>query len=255
MKSILMVCIGLFAGLGHVLVAQENSKLSPVITLVLPSTIASETVQISYFMYGPFGAYGGYVETQKGRVSYDIRASVEGKPAISAKVIAYLPGCEIDKLEIAIRDLSEARTLACKPLGKVLMHGRILSVPVAEIAGVAIEIRYMADWDHEFFGIADGVVTAVHVATVIPYENGRFEVELPDFSRQTDLRKGSFQLILRNQASHNIVAFLKQENAPRMFGELAVSKSYAPFVLFSADRSVATPVSTEPGATKEPQNK
>ena len=51
MKSILMVCIGFFAGLGHVLVAQENAKSSPVIMLVLPSTIASETVQISYFMY------------------------------------------------------------------------------------------------------------------------------------------------------------------------------------------------------------
>jgi len=255
MKSVLVFCIGLFAGLGHVLMAQENAKPSPVITLVLPSNIASENAQISYFMYGPFGAYGGYVETQKGHVSYDIRASVEGKSAISAKIIAYLPGCEIEKLEIAIQGLSEARTLACRPLGQVPMHGRILSVPLAEIAGVAIEIRYMADWDHEFFGIADGMVTAVHVATVIPDENGRFDVELPDFFRQTDLGRGSFQLILRNQASHNIIAFLKPENAAQMFGELAVSTSYAPFVLFSADRSVATPVSTEPGATKEPQNK
>jgi hypothetical protein len=221
----------------------------------LPSNIASETVQINYFLYGPFGAFGGYIETHKGRVSYDIRASVEGRSAISAKIIAYLPGCEIDKLEIEIQGLSEARTLACKPLGQVPMHGRIFPVPVSEKTGVAIEIRYMADWDHQFFGIADGMITSVHVATVIPDENGRFEAELPDFFRQTDLGKGSFQLILRNQASHNIIAFLKPENAARMFGELAVSSSYAPFVLFSADRSVATPVSTESGATKEAQNK
>lgn len=251
MKSILVFCIGLFAGLGHVIVAQEKSAPSPVITLVLPSDIASDTVQINYFLYGPFGAYGGYIESQKGRVSYDIRASVEGKPAVAAKVIAYLPGCEIDKLEIAIQGLSEARTLACKPLGRVPLHGRTLSIPVAEKSGVTIEICYMADWDHAFFGIADGTITAVHVATVVPDENGRFEVELPDFLRQTDLGKGSFQLILRNQASHNIIAFLKPENAAQSFGELAVSTSYAPFVLFSADRSVATPVSA---ASREPQD-
>ena len=112
----------------------------------------------------------------------------------------------------------------------------------------------MADWDNEFFGIADGMVTTVHVATVIPDETGRFEVELPDFFKQADLGKGSFGFILRNQASLNIIAMLKPEHAPRMFGELAVGASYAPFVLFSADRSISTPVSTDSGAIKDPQN-
>lgn len=245
MKSMLMFYVGLLAGFGQVLVAQESARPSPVISLVLPPNIASETVQINYFMYGPFGAYGGYVETQRGRVSYDIRASVEGKPAFRAKVIAYLPGCEIDKLEIAIQGLSEARTLPCNPLGRVHLDGRILSVPIVEEAGLEIEISYMADWDHKFFGIADGMVTAVHLTTVIPDEDGRFEVELPDFLRQTDLGKGSFELVLRNRASHNIIALLKPENAARSFGELAVSASYAPFVLFSADTSIATSVSIE----------
>jgi hypothetical protein len=84
---------------------------------------------------------------------------VNGKPAGAVKIIAYLPGCEIAKLEITMQGTSEARTLPCKALGRVPLHGRILPVSVVQTPGIEVEINYEADWDHEFFGIMDGMVT------------------------------------------------------------------------------------------------
>jgi hypothetical protein len=134
MRLIFALCFALFVGMTTAMVAQEKfQQESPNITLYLPPDIASETVQINYFMSGPFGGYGGYVTTEKGRVSYDIPASVDGKPAGDVKIIAYLPGCEIAKLEITMQGVSESRTLPCKALGRVPLHGRILPVHVAQI--------------------------------------------------------------------------------------------------------------------------
>ena len=120
--------------------------------------------------------------SQQRRAAYpnDIPASVDGKPVGAVKIVTYLPGCEIAKLEITMQGPSEARALPCKTLGRVPLHGKILPVPVAQTPGIEVEIGYEADWDHEFLGIMDGMVTTIHVATVIPDEVGRFEVELPD---------------------------------------------------------------------------
>src|SRR5579863_9597860 len=147
MRLIVAVCFALFVGMTTAMVAQEKSQQeSPKITLYLPPDIGSETVQIHYFMNGPFGGYGGYVTTEKGRVSYDIPAAVDGKPAGAVKIIAYLSGCEIAKLEITMQGAPEARTLPCKALGRVPLHGKILPAHVAQIPGIEVEIRYEADW-------------------------------------------------------------------------------------------------------------
>jgi hypothetical protein len=255
MRLIFAVSFALFVGMTTAVGAQEKSQQkSPNIMLYLPSDIESKTVQINYFMSGPFGGYGGYVTTEKDRVSYDIPASVDGKSAEAVKIIAYLPGCEISKLEIIMQSASESRTLPCKALGRVPLHGRIFPVHVGQIPGIEVEIRYQADWDHQFFGIMDGMVTTIHLAMVIPDEVGRFEVELPDFFKQADLGRVSFQFMLRNKVSGNIIAMLKPENMPRSINGLAIRSSYAPFVLFSADTSISTPPSTDSGVVEDMRN-
>ena len=251
---ILAVCVGLLTGMSPFILAQENVLLqSPDITLNLPPDIASESVQINYFMLGPFGGYGGYVTREKGRLFYNIPASVDGKPAGAVKIIAYMPGCEIVTLGIIMQGALEARSLPCRPLRRVPLHGRIFPFSAAHISGVEIEIRYEAAWDHGFFGIADGMVTSIQVATVIPDEDGRFEVELPDFFSQADLGKGWFQFLLRSRSSHNIIAVLSPGNTPPNFGGLAIRSSYEPFVLFSADTSISTPPSTDSGEAEHKQ--
>jgi hypothetical protein len=252
-KLVLAVCVGLFAGISPDSFAREDAALqSPTITLDLPPDIASETVQINYVRYGPFGASGGYVEREKGRASFDIPASVDGTPADAVKVIGYMPGCEIVKLEIKMQGTSEVRTLPCRALGRVPLHGRILPVTAVQSPGVEVEIRYEADWDHGFFGIADGFVTTIRVARVTPDENGQFEVELPDFFHQADLGMGSFQILLRNESG--LIAILNPEGMLLPFDGLAIRSSYEPFVLFSADMSPSRSTSTDSGPAEDRRN-
>ena len=217
---------------------QDNAlRQPPRISLTLPSDIPSETVQINYFMFGPFGGYGDFVRTEKGRSTYDIVASVDGKSAVSVKVIAYLPGCEIATLEIQVDGTELSRPLSCKLLGRISLHGQISPVSITqEQQPTEVVVNYLAMWDHQFFGIMDGPVTAIGIATVVPDEKGQFEVAVPDFSKQTNLGEGEFQFILRQTKSGNIVAFLKPTSeGPDSLG-LKVRPSYAPVTQFLADR-------------------
>jgi len=246
MRIFQVVGIALLAGAAAVPIPQEElPRQTPDIWLSLPPDMASETVHINYFMTGSFGGYGGYVATEKGRGSYEISASVNGKPAATVKIIAYLPGCEIVKLEIAMQGTSQARTLLCKPLDTVPLHGRISPPSITGSPGTEVEVIYEAAWDHEFFGIMDGMVTAIHLATVIPDVSGDFEVELPDYFKQANLGNGAFQFTLRNSSNRNIIAALKPPNTPQFIGGLAVRSSYAPFVLFLADTSASTPAKSD----------
>jgi hypothetical protein len=240
------LCNCLIAMMTSAAVAQGNAQSRPVaITLYLPADVASERVQISYFMIGSFGGYGASVTTEKGHVSYDVPVSVDGKAAEVVKIIAYLPGCEITKLEIAMHGTSEARTLACKPLGQVPMHGRMSPLSIAQTVKIEVEANYLAAWDHEFLGINDGPVTSIHIATAVPDEKGRFEMQLPDFFSEAELGEGSFQFLLRDSTSKNIIAALTPVNMDQYFDGLAIRSSYEPFVSFSANTSVSTPPSTD----------
>ena len=60
----------------------------PKVLLTLPSGIASETVQINYFLTDPFGGYGGFVRAERKKASYDIEAFVYDRPAENIKIIA-----------------------------------------------------------------------------------------------------------------------------------------------------------------------
>lgn len=222
--------------------AQSNP---PSIMLRLPPNIGSETVHINYFMVGSFGGYGGYVTAEKGRVSYDIPASVNGKPAESVKVIAYLPGCEIAKLEVPMQGGSEARTIPCKPLGSLTLHGKILRFPTPVSSNMEIETNYLAPWDHQFRGIADGLVTSIPIVTASTDGEGRFNLELPDFFRQAELGKSSFQFLLRDSKSKNIIALLTPVNMDQHFDGLAIRSTYGPFVTFSLNTSVSTAPTTD----------
>ncbi len=224
---------------------------APTVSLHLPPDVTADNVQISYFMAGSFGGYGGFLTIEKGQVLYEFPAAVNGKPAGSVKIIAFMPGCEIETLEIEMQGTSQARTLSCRALGWIPLRGRILTASAFHLPATKIEVNYEADWDHAFFGIADGLVTMLHIATVIPDENGRFEMELPDYLKQANLGTGAFQFILRNSTSGNIIAWLRPANMPRSVGGLAVLSSYAPFVVFSADTSAATPASADKGWEKD----
>ncbi|HME37012.1 MAG TPA: hypothetical protein VKF84_17400 [Candidatus Sulfotelmatobacter sp.] len=185
--------------------AQDRPKIS----LVLPSGIASETVQIDYFLTGPFGGYGGFVRAESNRASYDIEPFVDGRPAENIKIIAYLHGCEIAVLDLTFSGAPIEQWLDCYPVGSVSLRGQLSPATMTRTQSREIEVNYLAMWSHQFFGIADGPVTSIRLGTVRPDRDGRFEIALPDFYNQSSLRDGAIQFILRDAKTGNIIAFLK----------------------------------------------
>jgi len=227
----------LLGGLVPSLAGQDDASTRlPRIVLSLPSGVRSETAQIVYFMGGAFGGSGSFVKAEKGKHSYAIDASVDGIPAGSIKIIAYLPGCEIVTIDLQLHGEESLQQLVCKPMGSVSLHGQIFPVSITQDQPVEVEVTYLAEWSHRFFGICDGPITTIHVGTVVPDENGKFLVELPDLNRQTDLGEGKFELKLRNRTSWNIIAWLKPaDTSANPFGLLRVRASYSPLEQFMAE--------------------
>ncbi len=212
----------------------ERPPELPRVIFSFPTGVASEDVQINYFMTGTFGGHGEYVKSEKGKSAYEVVAGVEARPAQTMKVIAYLRGCEIVTLTFQVQDRNE-EMLPCRRLGSTLFHGQIAFGPVVRGAPSEVEIRYVAEWGHRFFGITDGLVTTIRIATSVPDESGRFAVELPDFYKQTDIGEGEFEFILRRRGSGNILGMLRPQGQVGKFVGVRVKELDLP-VVFLVDR-------------------
>lgn len=204
----------------------------PKVLLALPSGIASKNVQIDYFLTGAFGGYGGFVRAEPNKASYDIEPFVDGRPAENIKIIAYLPRCEIATLDLTFSGTPVEHSLDCYPLGSVSFRGQLSPTSTTRAQSREIEVTYLAMWSHRFFGIADGPVTTIRLGTVRPEKDGRFEIALPDFYRQSGLPDGALQFILRDPKTGNITASLKPAaTSPSSPDWLSVQASY-PIVRF-----------------------
>jgi hypothetical protein len=217
--------------------AQDRPKVS----LTLPSGVASETVQLYYFLKGPFGGYGGFVRAERKKASYDIEPFVDGRAAEKVKIIAYLPGCGIATLDLTFSGTPIEQRLDCYPIGSVSFRGQLLPALTAPAQSREIEVNYLAMWSHGFFGIADGPVTTIRLGTVRPDRDGKFEIALPDFYKQSSLRDGEIQLILCDPKTGNTIAFLKPaESIPNSPDWLSVQGSY-PIVQLIAEGQLQQP--------------
>jgi len=228
--GIVLSLLGIFPSM---VLQTERPSEPPRVIFSFPSDISSEDVQINYFMTGPFGGNGGYVKSEKGKSSYEVVAAVEGRPAQTMKVIAYLPGCEIVTLTFHVQDKNE-EMLPCHRLGSSLFRGQIVSGAVVHGEPSEVEVRYVALWGHRFFGIYDGLVTTIRIATPVPDESGRFAVDLPDFYKQTDLGEAEFEFILRRRGSGNIVGMLRPQGQSGKFVGVRVKELSLP-VFFLVD--------------------
>lgn len=224
----------LIAAAGPLVAGQEvASSRFATIRLTLPPGIPPEAIQINYFMTGPFGGYGSAVSPERGQSSYTIVASQDGNNANRLKLIAYFPGCEIETLDIQV-PTAGSQELACRPIRQITLHGQIAPASIVSQQS-EIEVSYLAVWDHKFFGIADGPVTTIRVATAVPDANGVFSVSLPDLHSQAGLCDGEFHFTLRQIHTGNIVALLIPIDVRSEWHDLKVQASYPSPVHFSAE--------------------
>jgi hypothetical protein len=194
----------------------QEEESAPYEIRLLPE-IRSEQVQAKYCLGGPFGVHEEFVKAETERNSYLIGTSVNHQAAETLKVILYAPGCQI--VTIAVPSLSgseKGADVSCEDLPPITFNGRVELPEPLRSRHYEVEITYMAYWAHEFFGIADGVVTTFHLGQVTPDEGGAFQVLLPNFTKdavtESFHRNAGLQFIAREPDTGNIVSFLVPTN-------------------------------------------
>lgn len=168
---------------------------------------------------------------------------VEGKSASQIKMFIGAPGCRIATFDIPIVNLLDTQeSFSCVPTPTITLVGQIGSASLLRNNEVTVSVDYMAGWACGFFGFADCMVPQISLGTAKPDTEGVFKIELPDFSldsRLSDSKDGTeLQLILRNNRTYNIVAFLRPESDAlrTASGNLKISAFYPQNVVFVARR-------------------
>jgi len=204
--------------------------------------IPSETVQIIYHLVGPFGGYGGYTEQRAGLHSYEIAASVEGKPATEIRMMVYASGCELETFVVPLSDDSKVKKeFECQPARSVMLSGQIVPSDLIQDKHAELVITYLAFWAQEFFGIVDGPVAEIRLATVSPDANGMFHVELPQFSEDagpsSSKPNATLHLLLRDSKTWNPIAYNLEPDVPELRSEghsLRIQSDYPSGLKFTA---------------------
>lgn len=236
-RTIFLVVISVAALVNEATQTPTHGEASPSVSILLPPTIPSEKIQVSYLLYGPFGGRGSYVSPRVNAHSYDIPAVEEGKTATEIRMIVYAPGCEIQTFVIPLAEDSRIKQeFRCQPVATAHLSGEILPTELARDDDVEIVITYLAYWAHGFYGITDGFVTQFHLATVRPDSNGMFEVDLPYFSIDVSSPSepgASFGLGLRHSKSGNPIPTKLEPDIPELMlknGGLRIRSTY-PYLL------------------------
>ncbi len=239
---VLAILVGMAGLLPPPAQTPKTASFLPSASISLPPDILSETVQISYFLVGPFGGYGGYAALRTGVHSYEIPTIVEGKAATDIRMIVYASGCEIQQYALPLAEHSRVnQEFQCQRAETVRLSGKIVPTALLSDKNAELVVTYMAYWAHGFYGIADGLVTEFHLATVSPDANGMFEVDLPYFSADAEAssaqQRASFRLMLRDSKTGNHIAFNldpdKQELRLQEHG-LRIRSQYPDDLIFTA---------------------
>jgi hypothetical protein len=220
-RGIFSILLVMSAFLSPAAETPSQSDGFPSVFVLLPANIPSENVQISYFLIGPFGGYGGYTKPRPGLQSYEISALVEGKKASEIRMIVYASGCEIKTFVLPVTEDSRVRQeFECQRAATVHLSGQIVPTELAKETNAELVVNYMAYWAHGFFGIADGIVTEFRFATVSPDSNGAFQVDLPyftaDVAASSSQPRASFRLMLRDPKTWNHIASNLEPEMPEL---------------------------------------
>jgi hypothetical protein len=211
--------------------------------ILLPPGVPSETVNIMYVLEGSFGSHGAQVRPKPNLKAYFLPFSIEKTGAARIRALIWAPGCEFRTYDIAIQE-SPSRQIAyeCALLTKTTLTGRIREASLVSERPYELEISYSAFWRCDFFGLGDCLTTQLPIATVTPAADGRFQTELPDFSRDPviakfrgpDDRIENFQMILRNPKTLNPLAELQPEmkDLRSTAGKLRILSTYPSDVAF-----------------------
>jgi hypothetical protein len=155
------------------------------------SHIRPESVHIQYYLLGEFGGYGDFTDRQKPLAGEILLPLYRGlQRARLVKAILYATGCEIETFAADLLLGPSRAKFECHKLRTTRLRGRVAGG--LRMADLTVRLRYTAHWSHAFFGIGDGPVSSFPIADVLTDRDGRFAVEVPDFTsdRVTNFYEG-----------------------------------------------------------------
>jgi hypothetical protein len=185
-------------------------------------------LNLSYYITGPFGGYGGFGEG-RGVRDYTLPLSHNNQPAASLKVIIICPGHRAMVLDerAPFPPPSAVKTVRLESLGLLPVSGRVAAKALKP--GLVVETRYRAYWSHAFFGITDGAYPHMIVSSTSVSADGTFALQVPDFARDPVVQsypagiRGVFVLTVKEVATGHF--------DPRADFELPIATQYSPVVL------------------------
>jgi hypothetical protein len=167
------------------LAAQNPERANlPKITIDIPSTIRSETIQVFTFLRGPFGGFATGPDFEPPNLrSIEINASHNGQAATDIAVTAYMPGCEFISIKVHVsKDFNPVHRLVCTPLPKTSISGHI-SAGLGGTRQAELVLQYRAFWAAP---LGDGGIPTFEIASVVPTKDGRFDFDISDYSDRSN---------------------------------------------------------------------
>jgi hypothetical protein len=191
--------------------------------------IRPESVHIQYYLLGEFGAYGDFTDRQKPVAGEIVLPLYRGlQRARSVKVILYATGCEIETFAGDPLLGPRSAKFECHKLRTTWLRGRVAGG--LRMADLTVRLGYTAHWSHAFFGIGDGPVSSFPIADVLTDRDGRFAVEVPDFTtdRVTNAHRGQAEWSLTaGKMGTNDQYWLNAANqVNKLPGSLAFDREY-----------------------------
>ena len=180
---------------------------APSISIRLAPEVHSEDVNISYVLYGSFGAAGANVTPKPNVGEYRINPVHDGTVATSIKGVVYAVGCEFDTFEADVaEDVAIEVPYECTALPTVSLVGHIANSRLYRYRDLEVVVRYLGEWQCRFFELLDCMVPQMELGRAPVNENGEFEVTMVDFSPEQKMRprrKAELWVILRDAKTCN----------------------------------------------------
>ena len=197
------------AALGSIAPAVAETRDGAPFVVAFPRGTGSPDAVVWVYMTGPFGGAGwsSSVATSRGRATYvkpdeyAIETTHDGKPATAIKAAIFTAAYGVALIDVPALDTHPTRRLSAPPqsLPRVRFRGRVVMPAKGPLPpSLALDLVYSADWTCEFFNLTDCLVALNTIASVRLAGDGRFMLDVPDFTRDPALKpfgnKGSFSL-------------------------------------------------------------
>jgi hypothetical protein len=197
--------------------------------LSLPENVRSDLVQIHYVAIRSGNGYAEILRQPAKQNAYELAEAAD-----KVKVLAYLPGCQFDILELSA-GMATTQPLPCRPLRTVQFKGQITNPELLAGKSAVVDVSVVA---HQIFGVVDEMFTRFRLAPSPIDSSGAFTLSLPDFASDPAVKsweKGSeWQFAIRELKMSNPLARLRAAHSDDEAPGLAIQSSYENIVKCTA---------------------